>query len=233
MVSASELLAVVERSPEATAAHDKAGWVGLFTTDGCVEDPVGSRPHVGHAEIGRFYDTFIAPRDITFCRDLDIVAGTSVIRDLTLEADMGAGVRMAIPAFLRYDLSPSESGWRIARLRAYWELPAMVVQFLRHGAKSLTPTLRLSSGLLRNQGLAGTAGFIAGFGGSARRARRLVEQAVTDGRLGDIRNPTWHKVIGAGHTVAAAVTTSTGRGVLFADVVGRSLGDVRVFTNPA
>lgn len=65
-----ELLAAVERSPQAAAAHDRAGWVGLFTGDARVEDPVGSQPQVGHEAIGRFYDTFIGPRDITFHRDL-------------------------------------------------------------------------------------------------------------------------------------------------------------------
>ena len=45
-------------------ARPAAGWVGLFTADGRVEDPVGSRPHAGPVEIGRFYDTFIGPRDI-------------------------------------------------------------------------------------------------------------------------------------------------------------------------
>ncbi|HEY9303078.1 MAG TPA: ketosteroid isomerase family protein, partial [Mycobacterium sp.] len=81
----SALLAAVERSPHAAAAHDRAGWVGLFTPDGRVEDPVGSRPHVGPSEIGRFYDTFIGPRDIAFHRDLDVVVGPSVVRDLDLE----------------------------------------------------------------------------------------------------------------------------------------------------
>src|ERR687883_1471579 len=108
----SDLLAAVEQSPRAAAAHDRAGWVGLFTDDGRIEDPVGSRPHVGPAQISRFYDTFIGPRQITFHRDLDIVSGTSVIRDLTLEVMMGADVRMMIPAFLRYDLRQAESGWQ-------------------------------------------------------------------------------------------------------------------------
>ncbi len=57
----AELLAAVELSPQAAAAHDRAGWVGLFTEDGRIEDPVGSRPHIGHEQIGRFYDTFIEP----------------------------------------------------------------------------------------------------------------------------------------------------------------------------
>jgi len=64
----ADLLAAVERSPDAATRHDRAGWVVLFTPDGRVEDPVGSRPHIGHAEIGRFYATFIGPRQITFHR---------------------------------------------------------------------------------------------------------------------------------------------------------------------
>ena len=95
---------------------------------------MGSRPHTGPAEIGRFYDTFIGPRDIGFHRDLDIVWGSSVIRDLDLEVAMGSAVTMTIPAFLRYDLRQVEGDWKIAVLRAYWELPAMVLQFLGNGA---------------------------------------------------------------------------------------------------
>jgi hypothetical protein len=33
---------VVERSPQAPAAHDRAGWVGLFSADVRIEDPVGA-----------------------------------------------------------------------------------------------------------------------------------------------------------------------------------------------
>jgi Nuclear transport factor 2 (NTF2) domain len=231
----AELLAAVEESPRAAAAHDRAGWVGLFTDDGRVEDPVGSRAHVGAVRIGRFYDTFIGPRQITFHRDLDIVSGTSVIRDLTLEVMMSADVRMMIPAFLRYDLRQSEGGWQIERLRAYWELPTMVMQFARHGAKSLPASLRLSAGLLRNQRLGGTAGFLLGFRGHRRRGKRLVEHALADGRLGDARNRHWHKVIAAGDTVVASVMTPAGRGVLFAhlDHRSREIRDVKLFREAA
>ena len=56
---------------------------------GGVEDPYGSRPHVGREQIDRFYDTFISPRQIIFHRDFDVVAGTTVVRDLMLEIVMG------------------------------------------------------------------------------------------------------------------------------------------------
>ncbi|MGH3584208.1 MAG: nuclear transport factor 2 family protein, partial [Mycobacterium sp.] len=69
------VLATVEGSPAAVVAHDRARWVGLFTADGRVEDPVGSRPHVGTDQLERFYDTFIGPRTITFHRDVDVVTG--------------------------------------------------------------------------------------------------------------------------------------------------------------
>ena len=111
----------------------------------------------------------------------------------------------------------------------------MVVQFARHGAKALPASLRLSAGLLRNQRLGGTAGFLSGFRGARRRGRRLVEAALEDGRLGDARNSPMHKVIAAGNTVVASVMTPAGRGVLFAELDhrAREIRDVNVFREAA
>ncbi|BBX61820.1 hypothetical protein MSAS_09940 [Mycobacterium saskatchewanense] len=239
---------MVDRSPRAAAAHDRTGWVSLFTDDGRVEDPVGSRPHVGHAAIGRFFDTFIGPRDITFHRDLDIVAGTAVLRDLELEVAMGPAVTMHIPAFLRYDLRKVDGQWRIARLRAYWELPAMMRQFLRSGTRAWSPALQLSRGLLGNQGPRGAAGFMAGFrrpgtrhqkrvavflaaasGGDQTAAARALSQtaAIT---LGDgeplgvaelverLAGSRQTKTTSAGPTVVVSVDSGARRGIVFADV---------------
>ena len=240
------LLAAVECSPQAAAAHDRAGWVGLFTADGRVEDPVGSRPHRGHTQICRFYDTFIGPRDIKFHRDLDIVFGTVVLRDLELEVSMGPDVTMYIPAILRYDLREANGQWRIGALRAYWELPAMMLQFLRTGARAAAPGLQLSRGLLANQGLRGTVGFAAGFRRPGARHKRLAEtflgavarkdrsalrtlSATAPITLGDsapldvtelverLDGVRGAKVIGAGSTVAVSVNSAHGRGIVFVD----------------
>jgi hypothetical protein len=245
------LLAAVERSPQAAAAHDRAGWVDLFTTDGRIEDLVGSRPHVGHTPIGHFYDTFIGPRDIKFHRDLDIVFGTVVLRDLELEVAMGSAVTMYIPAFLRYDLREANGQWRIAELRAYWELPAMMLQFLRTGSRAASPALQLSRGLLANQRLRGTAGFVTGFLRAGARHKRLVETfvgAVARGdkfaalsalsstapiTLGDndpldiaefveqLNGASWTKMNCAGPTVTVSLNSAHGRGIMFADVSWR------------
>jgi hypothetical protein len=247
----SALLATVEQSPAAAAAHDRAGWVGLFTKDGRIEDPVGSRPHLGRGEIGRFYDTFIGPRDIAFRRDLDVVHGPAVVRDLDLEVVMGSAVTMTIPAFLRYDLREVDGEWKIAMLRAYWELPSMLLQFLRNGLSAVPATIQLSQGLIRNQRLRGTAGFAAGFRRVGSRRKELVQTFVDAVGRGDklaaqrtlspdatitfgdddaadiaglvARCPAAGapKLIAAGCTVAASVTSQQGRGVIFADVARR------------
>jgi Nuclear transport factor 2 (NTF2) domain len=86
--SRSDMLAAAEGSLAAAGARDRDGWIGRFTQDGRVEDPVGSRPHRGTAAIGRFYDTFIGPREIRSHPDVDIVVGATVIRDLQLEVKM-------------------------------------------------------------------------------------------------------------------------------------------------
>lgn len=258
MHSAATLLAAVERSPHAAGAHDRDGWVGLFTADGSVEDPVGARPHRGRAAIERFYDTFIGPRDITFHRGTDAVSATSVIRDLTLEVRMGSSVTMRIPAYLRYDL---DEELRITRLQAFWELPAMVWQFARNGLGALPASVQLSRALLRNQGLAGTAGFLSGFVGVGARGKRQLTGLLDDARAGDevavrrrlsdatqlttgdaerlptselvslLAGASWDGMVAAGHTVVTRIQRDGRRFVLFGefDAHPTRIRAVRVF----
>ncbi len=251
MPKREDLLAAVERSPQAFTVHDRDGWVDVFAADARVEDPVGSQPHVGYDQIYRFYDTFIGPRDIKFHRDLDIVFRSVVLRDLELEVAMGPGVTMFVPAFLRYDLREVNGEWKVARLRAYWELSAMVSLFLRNGSKAVAPALKMSRGLLGNQGLRGAAGFMTGFRRVGARHKKLVEtflHAIVRGdkpaamrtlsstasiTLGDedvldlaelveqLNGASWSKVIGAGSTVTVSLASGHGRGILFADVAWR------------
>lgn len=150
-----------------------------------MEDPVGSRPHCGATQIERFYDTFIAPRDITFHRDADIVANSTVVRDLELEVAMSPSVTMRIPAYLRYVVAPAPAGPRIAELQAYWELPAMIAQFAGAGAGAVPVGLRLAVALLRNQGVQGTLGFAKGMKGAGRAGKRLFTGLLDDLCAGD------------------------------------------------
>jgi hypothetical protein len=241
----ADVLAAVERSPEAAAARDRSAWVGVFAHDAQIEDPVGSRPHRGTDEIARFYDTFIGPREIAFRRDGDVVVGTTVIRDVVLEVTMAARVTMQIPTYLRYDV---DSHGNIVGLQALWELPTMVRQFTRSGFAAIPAGLALSRALLRNQGLHGAVGFLSGLRGVGRRGRSLLadlldvacagDEVAVKGRLGDQVSVTLgdhgglstsdlvsrlaggrsSKFIAAGNTVAARVEAGGRRSVLIAEM---------------
>jgi Nuclear transport factor 2 (NTF2) domain len=246
--SRADLLAAAERSPAAAGAHDRDGWVGLFTDDGRVEDPVGSRPHRGIAAIGRFYDTFIGPRDITMHPNVDIVMGATVIRDLQLEVRMASTLTMRIPAYLRYDLEDRHGELKIAALQAFWELPAMVGEFLRNGVRAVPAGLGLSKALLTNQGPGGTLGFLSGFRGVGTGSKRIFARfldAACDGdevgmrrRLagtvqisrGDdlafsgaelsrhLAGARWHKLVASGSHVVAGIERTGQRSVVFGEV---------------
>ncbi|MFJ1461230.1 nuclear transport factor 2 family protein [Nocardia sp. N2S4-5] len=183
--SAAELLATVERSPQAVAVHDRAAWVGLFTRDALVEDPVGSRPHRGTAAIERFYDTFIAPNGIAFRVGHDVVCGMTVYRDLAIETTMSTGVTLRVPMHLRYDLTRTGGELRIRELHAHWELPVMVGQLLLSGGPGLLAAARLAPQLLGNQGIGGALGFARGFRRAGAAAKRTATTFLRSAARGD------------------------------------------------
>lgn len=254
----ADILAAAERSAQATGAHDRDGWVGLFTPGARVEDPVGSAPHTGTAAIKRFYDTFIGPRDVTFHPDVDIVDGATVIRDLELEVRMTSTLTMRIPLYIRYDIHDDAGELKIARLYAFWELPAMVGQFLRGGVRAVPAGVQLSKGLLSNQGLTGTLGFLSGFRGigvtGKRRFtefladvaagnevalwRRLAkgarittgdDAAISTGDLLDrLAGARWHKLINSGPHLIVGVDRGGQRDVLLADATANPFAINRI-----
>jgi hypothetical protein len=180
----SDVLATAERSPAAAGARDRDAWVGLVTADGRVEDPVGSQPHRGPVAIGRFFDTFIGPRRIEYRPDADIVTGSTVLRDGELDIAMGT-VALCVPVYIRYDLQEGDDGLKIAALSAFWELPAMVGQFLRAGVGGLPAGLQLSRALLMNQGVVGVLGYLGGLRGTGPQGKRRIREFLEDARAGD------------------------------------------------
>ncbi|WP_227996181.1 nuclear transport factor 2 family protein [Nocardia australiensis] len=243
--TAADLLSAVRASPRAVAAHDRAAWVELFGTDAVVNDPVGSRPHVGRSAIERFYDTFIGPNTITFQVDHDFISPPTVVRDLMIRIAMSTGATVAVPMHLRYDLAEADGTWKITRLAAHWELAAMVVQLLRTGAPGLGAALKLGPQLVVNQGLGGAAGMMRalfGVGRAGKRAANRILSAAADTdisrvrRLIDhntviempagtpvsveeftnrVRNMRWDKMIAAGRTVSVSVELGDAHGVVF------------------
>lgn len=158
-------LAFVEKSPQAVTAKNKLAWVGLFADGAAVEDPVGSAPHV-HAKadglngaVGRFYQTFIAPNDIRFEVDHDVVCARTVCRDLHIHIAMTDKVRISVPMHLLYELGEEDGELRIQRLAAHWELRPMIGQVMGFGFASLSAGTAMFVRMLKNLGVGGVAGF--------------------------------------------------------------------------
>ncbi|MEV5839835.1 nuclear transport factor 2 family protein [Nocardia sp. NPDC052112] len=245
--TAENLIAAVQASPRAVAAHDKAAWVDLFTADATVNDPVGSRPHIGRAAIERFYDTFIGPNTIAFRGDHDFVGPSTVVRDLLIRTTMSTGATVAVPMHLRYDLVEDGGVWKITRLAAHWELAAMIVQLLRTGLPGLGAALKLGPQLIANQGFDGMFGMMQALRGIGRSGKRAVSQVFAAVAATDIsrarrllsertiielpagtrisleeftnraRNMQWDKLIAAGRTVSVSVRLDSAQGVAFVD----------------
>ena len=237
-----QLIAAVARSPKLVAAHDRAGWVGLFASDGQVNDPIGSKPHNGRQEIENFYDTFIAPNQLSFNVANDIVCGMSVMRDLDILSVMASGVRLTVPMHLRYDLVAEDGALKIRRLYAHWELGEMLKQQMGSMNGVLT-SFQLTPRMLRYQGVAGVLGFMRGLAGNGRAGKATAVRFLEALAAGDAsaagallapdcalevpfgtavglpalaagsRGLTWQKLIGAGDYASATVQMGPRRGV--------------------
>lgn len=168
--SPEQLINIVEASPEAVAIHDKVAWMAIFAQYHVVEDPVGSKPHIGglydatngvrgHGALSRFYDTFIAPNKISFAVDQDYVLNNHVVRDLTIHLEMSDSVQAQVPMHLLYELTEENDQWKILRLGAHWELVPMVMQLLGKGLAAVPVLSALTWRMLKLQGLSGMLGF--------------------------------------------------------------------------
>lgn len=192
----SRALAAVARSPQAVAAHDKDEWLAIFADLSAVEDPVGSRPHVagvrdarsgrrGNGALSRFYDTFIAPNEIAFHVDRDIVCADHVVRDLEIEITMAPGVVVRVPMHLVYELCDEGGELRIRRLAAHWELVPMVGRLMSAGPRAWPVGLALGGRMFTNLGLAGIAGFLSGARGVGDAGKGAVARFADAAGRGD------------------------------------------------
>jgi steroid Delta-isomerase len=118
---------LARRSQAAIKAKDRDGWLGLWTRDAVIEDPIGPSPfdpdgagHRGPEGIAAFYDTVIAPNElITFEIENSYLCGNEV-------ADVGV-IRTVLPGGKHVALVHgvytyrSNGAGQLAGLRAFWE----------------------------------------------------------------------------------------------------------------
>jgi len=186
-ISDDLLLETAKGSPKAVAKKDKNTWVSLFSRYSIVEDPVGSEPNImgipdkrsgyrGDGPRRRFYDTFIAPNEINFHVDADIVTDPVVARDLSIELKMSTGIHAVVPMHLLYEMTVEKGKARIQYLSAHWELFPMILQLIGKGIPGVWGMLSLFLRIIKNQGLKGVFGFCRGFRGIHGKGKKMAEQ---------------------------------------------------------
>jgi len=184
-----QLLDTAKASPAAIAQYDRQAWINLFSTDYIIEDPVGSRPHQPQNQerlpLEKFYDTFIAPNNISFNVDRDIVAGNVVVRDVVIEITMSTKVKLRVPMHLFYEITSENDELKIKSLRAHWELIPMIRQLLGNGVRGIAASLKLGLRMMRIQGISGMIGFSKGSCGIHKKGKETVNRFVEAANLHD------------------------------------------------
>lgn len=181
--SAHDILSIANASPEAVRRRDKERWLGLFTPDARVEDPVGAGTYVGTEQLASFWDVFIAPqRSITFLPRRDFASGDRMLRYVTISTVTPvADEPFEIPAVVEYRVR----GRQIESLRAFWEPRQAVFWHAVRGVRGLLGLTRHGARTATGLGLGAALGFGRALRPevSRRRARRLadrVAEAMTD-----------------------------------------------------
>ena len=115
-----------QRSMAAVAAGRRADWIGLFTRDALVEDPVGpsmldpeGKGHRGHEGIGRFWDEHVSSVSQYHFQVKDSFAnGRCCANIATITMTLGGGATMTVDCVIIYTVN---GDGLITSIRAHWE----------------------------------------------------------------------------------------------------------------
>jgi limonene-1,2-epoxide hydrolase len=120
--------AVAREAMDAVQEKRRGDWLALFAEDARVEDPVGHLPAIsGTAALAQFWDQAIAAlSSVEFDVTRQWAAGAETMLLATVSVVGGNGVKVSYDGTFNYAVD--EAG-RIASLRAFWDLPAVVAAF--------------------------------------------------------------------------------------------------------
>ena len=121
------------RSRAAVAAKDRDTWLGLFTEDAVVQDPIGPSPldpsgegQRGKEAIAAFYDNVISTSEATeFEMNQSYLCGDEVAEVGVIRITLAGGTHQAIVRGV-YTYRTDGAG-KIAALRTFWESDAMEI----------------------------------------------------------------------------------------------------------
>jgi hypothetical protein len=197
--TSADVLTLVHSSPQLVAKHDKEGWVGIFADGAVVEDPVGSVSvrkgagvHKGDDELGRFWDTFIAPNEIIFETHLDVLVDKAVARDVTIHTSLPNGFKIGVGAHLLYEVGSVDGVLRVQRMRAFWEMASTSRQGVKGGLKGMAAMMGFFWRIIKINGLGWVwrycRALYRGIRGRGRKALRSFAEAASSGDVERLRS---------------------------------------------
>ena len=120
-------------SREYVHSHNKAGWLGLFSEDAIIEDPIGISPideagkgHRGVAAREAFWENNIANSDIKIVIHQSYAAGLECANIVTLNTILTFGGKtysQEVNGIFTYQVNEAE---QLVALRGYWEVDEMM-----------------------------------------------------------------------------------------------------------
>ena len=120
-------------SREYVHSHNKAGWLGLFSEDAIIEDPIGVSPideagkgHRGVAAREAFWENNIANSDIKIVIHQSYAAGLECANIVTLNTILTFGGKtysQEVNGIFTYQVNEAE---QLVALRGYWEIDEMM-----------------------------------------------------------------------------------------------------------
>lgn len=121
---------LARRSQAAASTKDRETWLGLFTPDAVVEDPIGPSPlnpegtgHRGTAAIAAFYDNVIGLAEkINFEIERSYLCGDEVADVGTIRTTMPGGFTAVVRGVFTYR---GDGSGRLTALRAFWEFDSV------------------------------------------------------------------------------------------------------------
>lgn len=170
--------------------RDKEGWIGLYSDDASVEDPVGTGAQVGPEAIGHFYDAFIARNSVNFSRVFqpDVVSNASscepgdchayVGRSVEITTTLSTGLVVTVDPVLIYEVVGTPGGLRIGSLNTYWPLLAEFSQVTSQGALGVKTLAVMSASLLENLGVSGSLYYAKGILGVGEKGESMTNDLV-------------------------------------------------------
>ncbi len=116
-------------SREYVQTHNRDAWLGLWTEDAIIEDPIGvsyidpeGKGHRGAQARAAFYDSFIAPATISIEIHQSYAAGLECANHITITIllDGGEGKRIQQMVHGVFTYHCNEDG-KLTAMRGYWD----------------------------------------------------------------------------------------------------------------